>query len=153
VTPAGQITYRAGEESRYPIPSNQEPTAAQAAQAAWELLCRAAEPFENTPDYVLTGVEELEGGWAVTFGARLDGIPVSVGEKGYSARMVTEGRKISEFTLTLRTYAPTDSTTLIPSGRLAAAALRSIPGTDGKLALRYSDNLSATLTAGWMAGE
>lgn len=153
VTTAGQVTYRAGEESRYPISSNQEPTAAQAAQAAWELLCRIAEPFENSPDYVLTGIEETEGGWAVTFGARLDGIPVSIGEKGYSARVVTEGRKISEFTFTLRAYTPADNVTLIPSGRLAAAALRSITGTDGKLTLRYSDNLSATLTAGWMTGE
>lgn len=155
LTSAGLVTYRAGEESRYPILSAQEtePTAAQAAQTAWELLCHIAEAFENSPDYVLTGMEELEGGWAITFGDRLDGIPVSLGEKGYSVRVVTEGRKISEFSLTLRTYTSTDSVTLIPSGRLAAAALRSIPGTDGKLALRYSDTLSATLTAGWMTGE
>lgn len=152
VTPAGAITYRAGEETRYPIASAEAPLVSQAAQAAWELLSRIAEPFEDLPDYVLTGAEATETGWAITFEARLDGIPVSTGETGWCARVVTEGSKISEFTLTLRTYTPTGDTTLLPSPRLAAA-LQSIPGTDGKLRLSYSDNLSATLTAGWMAGE
>lgn len=154
VSPSGKLTYRAGEEARYPISSSSgSPTASQAAQAAWDLLSQAVEPFEDLPDYVLTGAEETESGWAITFEARLNGIPVSTGETGWCARMVTEGNKISEFTLILRTYDPPGSTTLIPSPRLAAAALRSMTGTDGKLRLSYSDNLSATLTAGWMTGE
>lgn len=153
VTPAGQVTYRSGEESRYPVLSSDFPTAAQAAQAAWELLCRIAEAFENTPAYVLTGVETTESGWAITFGSRLEGVPVSTGEKGFSARVVTEGRKISEFTFTLRAYTPAGDVSLLPSGRLAAAALRSIPGSDGRLDLRYSDTLSSTLAAVWITGE
>ena len=77
VTAAGAVVYRSsGEESRYTVPTAEDrPTAAQAAQTAWELLNRVVEPFDGTPDYVLTGAEETETGWSITFEARLDGIP------------------------------------------------------------------------------
>ena len=151
VTAAGRVTYRAGEEPRFPVNG---PSAAQAAQAAWELLCRVAEPFENTPAYLLTGVEPTEGmGWTVTFEARLDGIPMTTGASGWCARFTVEEGRITEFTLTLRTYTPTGEITPVPDHRLAAAALRSIPESDGSLVLCYTDNLSPGLTVGWMTQE
>lgn len=155
VTAAGGITYRAGDETRYPILASGRsvPTAAQAAQTVWELLCRIAERFDGTPTYVLSDAERLENGWALTFEARLNGIPLTTGNTGWCLRAVTEGRKLSELSMTLRTYAPTEDTTLIPSPRLAAAALRSLSHSDGTLTLAYHDSLSATLTAGWMTGE
>ena len=150
VTSGGTITYRAGEELRFPVSGT---SAGQGAQAAWELLCRVAEPFENTPAYILTGVETAENGWTVTFESRLEGIPVTTGASGWCARFTVDDRKITEFTLILRTYAPTGEVTPLPDHRLAAAALRSISGSDGTLVLCYPDNLSSTLTAGWMTGE
>lgn len=155
VTAAGELTYRAGEETRYPVPASGRsvPTAAQAAQTVWELLCRVAERFDGTPTYVLTGAERTENGWAITLEARLNGIPLTTGTTGWCVRAVTEGRKLSELSMTLRTYTPTEDTTLIPSARLAAAALRSLPNSNGALMLAYHDSSSATLTAGWITGE
>lgn len=155
VTAGGGITYRAGDESRYPIQSvtRAVSTAAQAAQGAWELLCRMTDLFDHTPAYVLTGTEKTETGWEVTFEARLDGIPVAMGGAVPCVRVETVGNKISEFSLTLRIYEPTGETTLVPTPRLAAATLRSVPNNDGQLVLTYSDSLSATLTAGWLTGE
>lgn len=155
VTAAGDITYRAGDETRYPILASGRsvPTAAQAAQTAWELLCRISEQFEGTPTYVLSDAEKLENGWAITFEARLNGIPLTTGSVGWCVRAVTEGRKLSELSMTLRTYTSTEETTLIPSSRLAAAALRSLPHSDGTLTLAYHDSLSATLSASWVTGE
>ena len=50
VTAAGAVVYRSsGEESRYTVPTAEDrPTAAQAAQTAWELLNRVVEPFDGT---------------------------------------------------------------------------------------------------------
>lgn len=150
VSSGGTITYRAGEELRFPVSGT---SAGQGAQAAWELLCRVAEPFENTPAYILTGVEAADNGWTITFEARLEGIPVTTGASGWCARFTVDERKITDFTLTLRTYTSTGEVTPLPEPRLAAAALRSIPESDGTLVLCYPDNLSSTLTAGWMTGE
>ena len=154
VSSAGAVTFRAGEESRFPVSTaGERPTAAEAAHSAWDLLDRTVQTWEGAGAFVLTGVTASADGWTVTFHSRLDGIPVLTGENGWSARFVIEGRKISDFTLFLRLYTATEETSVIPSDRLAAAAMASMPGSGGALTLFYRDNLGATVSAGWRAGE
>lgn len=153
INAAGRVVFHAGEEDRYPVSSVGETTAAQeAALAAWELLNRAVEPWKGESVYVLTGMERTEKGWTVMFQPRLDGIPVHVGERGWCAQFTVEGRRITDFTIDLRSYTSTGTASLVTSERLAAAALKS-QKSNGQLQLRYTDNGSATVTAGWVAEE
>lgn len=153
INTAGRVVFHAGEEERYPVSCVGETAAAQeAALAAWELLNRAVEPWKGESVYVLTGVEAAEKGWQVTFQPRLDGIPVHAGESGWCAQFTVEGRKITDFTLDLRSYISAGTTSLVTSERLAAAALKS-QESSGQLKLRYTDNGSAAVTAGWVAEE
>lgn len=153
VSSSGAVTFRSGEEGRFPVScQGDRPTAAEAVQSAWDLLDRAVQTWE-TGTFVLTGAAPTADGWAVTFHSRLGGIPVFTGENGWSARFVIEGGKISDFTLFIRVYTATEDTSVVPSDRLAAAAMASLPGHGGALTLCYSDNLGATVSAGWRAGE
>lgn len=151
---AGKVTFHAGEENRYGVAcAGEEPTAAEAALTAWELLNRVTAPWKGELEYVLADVEWDGDGWSVGFQARLDGIPVWTGESGEAARFTVRGRKVSDFTVTLRSCGGTDLTTVLPGERLAAAAMASLPDAGEKLRLRYNDNGQTELTAGWVAGD
>lgn len=154
VNAAGRVVFRAGEETRYPVSAvGDAPTVQEAALAAWEVLNRAAEPWKGETSYVLTGAEETGEGWTVTFQARLGGIPVYTGQEGWCARFVVEGGRITDFTIDLRSYAATGVASLVTTERLAAAVLKSKPGSGGQLELCYQDNRTGTMAAGWIAGE
>lgn len=153
LTPAGEVSFRAGEETRYPVRERGTISPLEAARSAGELLSQATSAWAGERDYVLTGVRETESGWEVTFHTRLDGVPVLTALDGWSARFLLENGRISEFYFTLRTYTVTEETTVLPHQRLAAAAMRSLPRGSGRLMLCYSDNRSQILTAGWVAGE
>ncbi len=155
VSGGGRVSFNAGEEARYPVASAESrPTALEAALAAWDLLNRTEAPWKGeTAAFVLTGVEQQGGGWLVTFQERLGGVPLSMGEGGWCAQFTVDNRRISEFTLYLRSYTAAGTTSLVTGERLAAAALRSLPGSGGRLTLCYSDTGSGTLAAGWVAQE
>ena len=152
ISPTGTVTFYAGEEERYHVPGSEETVPVlEAALAAGDLLYRVAGPWRGEGEYVLTGAEAVEGGWQLTFHTRLAGVPVITGEEGWCAQITVEERKISDFTLTLRAYTPTGETSVVPSERLAAAALKSLPQAGGRLMLSYSDNGGGTLSALWLA--
>ena len=152
----GTVTFHAGEELRYPVAYQGEgATGEEAAMAAWTLLERAAAPWKGETLYVLTGVEEVAAGWKITFHGRLNGIPLRVGAEGWCASFTVRGGAVSDFTLSLRSYEPTEETLLIPGQRLAAAAMNAPFHQDSgkKLTLCYSEGAGAFLTAGWTAEE
>lgn len=153
LTSAGEVTFRAGEETRYPVRERGTLTPLEAARTAGELLSQATSPWSGDRSYVLTGVKATDAGWEVTFHTQLNGVPVLTAGDGWSARFLLENGRISEFHFTLRTYTPTEETTVLPHQRLAAAAMRSLPRGSGRLMLCYSDNRSQTLTAGWVTVE
>lgn len=149
--------HSAEEEARYPVsPQGEGLSAEEATTAAWELLNQATAPWKGeSTTFVLTGVEETEEGWTVTFHSRLDGIPVLTGAEGWSASFVLTKGRVSDFTLALRSYAATGETLLLPGQRLAAAALGSETYQDSgrRLTLCYSDLGGNTLAAGWVAED
>lgn len=158
VSSDGTVIFHAGDEPRYPVPTQLDrPTAEEAATAAWTLLGRAAAPWKgDTTVFVLTGAEETGSGWTVTFHSRLEGVPLRTGTEGWTARFTVAGDRVTDFTLTLRSYAPAgEETTLLPSQRLAAAAMGSESHRQSgrRLTLCYSDTGGGSLTAGWIAEE
>lgn len=154
VSSAGSVTFHAGDETRYPVSSaGSHPRLEEAALAAWDLLNQAAAPWKGETAFVLTGAEEISGGWRFTFHARLGGIPVRTGREGWCASFTVTGQAVSDFTLTLRAYTPSGETSLVPGERLAAAARRALPGSGKRLVLSYSDTGAAAVSAGWVAEE
>ena len=114
---------------------------------------RAEAPWKGEEVFILAGAEKTELGWRVSFQSRLHGIPVYTGKEGWCAQFTIEGRKITDFTLDLRSYTSTGETCLVTSERLAAAALRSQAAGGQKLKLCYTDNGTPTVAAVWMAEE
>lgn len=155
VSRAGEILFRAGEETRYPAGGRARgvPGEREAVLSAWEVLTRCAESWKEAGEFVLTATAAVDNGWEITFQTRLAGVPVLMGEKGWCARFLVAEGKVTEFTVYPRTYVETEEVSLIATPRLAAAALRSLPGNRGKLLLCYTDNRSAALTAGWLCEE
>ena len=155
VSRGGGVSFQAGTSaSRYPVASEGEsPTAAEAAQAAWNLLNQAVAPFVGESSYCLLGAEAAADGWTVTFGSRLAGAPVLMNGDDQVASFTVKGGHITGFTLSLRTYVNSGSTSSLLRERLAVAAL----GTDGngqsRLSLCYSDNGGESVSAGWFAEE
>lgn len=150
----GRVVFHAGEEIRYPVAgTGEEATVQEAALAAWEVLNKAAEPWKGESVYVLTGVEAAGESWTVEFQARLGGVPVYTGQEGWCAQFTVKDRRITDFTIDLRSYTGTGTTCLVTSERLAAAALKSHPGAGGQLKLCYTDNRTGVVTAGWVAED
>lgn len=147
----GLVSFHAGEELRYPVAS---PSLEDATLAAWDLLNRAAAPWKGETDFVLTGAES-SGGWIITFHGRLGGVPLLTGEEGWYARFTVANGRVETFALNLRLYTPGESYTLLPSERLASAAMnaQSLRGSGRRLTLCYSDVGAGTLSAGWIAQE
>jgi len=157
VSADGTVIFHAGEELRYPVSAQNggRLTAEEAATAAWVLLNRAAAPWKGEATaFVLTGAEEVRSGWTVTFHSRVEGIPLRMGTEGWTASVTVTDERITDFTLHLRGYTPTGESALLPSQRLAAAALGSETYRDSgkRLLLSYTD-AGAALTAGWVAEE
>lgn len=150
VSRSGDVTYYAREESRYPLAKGSN-RAETAAEAAWQLLERVTAQRRGDAELILSGCTATEDGWEVTFSYRLDGIPVLVGTDGWGASFTIRDGQITDFTLRLRTYTLEEMETALPSPRLAAAALDSLPGAGGRLELCYSDNGAESLLAGWVA--
>lgn len=101
--------------------------------------------------YLMSARERPEG-WEIRFGYSLNGIPVLT-EQDCAARFLVEGERIAQFSLYLRSYAVSGSTSLVLPPRQGAAALiaRGLKGEE--LLLTYTDSGGETLTAGWSARD
>ncbi|MEA4953977.1 MAG: hypothetical protein VB096_00460 [Pseudoflavonifractor sp.] len=148
----GTIIFHAGEEGRYPVPAAGEtPTCSEAVLTAWELLNRVSSEWEGEGTFVLARAETEKNGWVITFSYRLNGIPVLTGEDGWAAQFTVEEGEIRDFTIKLRTYTATGSAASVPRERLAAAAMKALKNTDGRLILCYSDTGAESIRAEWVA--
>lgn len=149
VSRTGDVVYHAREESRYALPTDQ-PTAAQAAEVAWQLLDRVTAPWRGEGSLVLTGCEKAGESWTVTFQYRFAGTPLLVGEEGWGGQFSVQNGQLTDFTLRLRACAATGETSVLPPERLSAAALNSLDGAGDRLTLCYTDAGGEVLTAGWV---
>ena len=85
----------------------------------------------------------------------VEGLSLLTGEEGWYARFTVANGRVETFALNLRLYTPGESYTLLPSERLASAAMnaQSLRGSGRRLTLCYSDVGAGTLSAGWIAQE
>ena len=100
----------------------------------------------------LMSARGAEGEWEIDFGYSLDGIPVLT-EGGRAARFVVEDGEVVQFSLYLRSYVNSGTTSLVLPPRQGAAALSAQNLTGEELLLTYIDGGGDTLTAGWSAKD
>lgn len=98
----------------------------------------------------LAAVQETEGGWEVSFGYSLNGIPVQL-DGGPAATFLVEKEQIVQFTMRVRSYVSSGAVSSVLPPKQAAAALYAMELEGEELVLCYGDNGTDALTAGWAA--
>lgn len=144
--------HSAVEDARYPV-TRVEGTGElfAAVEGARALVAKITQPWRGDVGLYLKQVEQLDtNSWQVRFGYVLDDTPVQVGQRGYAASVLVEQGYITEFELQLRSYTPTEQTSLVLPERQATAALAQMDGQGGRLQLCYLDR-GETVYAGWIA--
>lgn len=97
--------------------------------------------------------EQADGRVALSYCYLLDGVCVSLGERGWAAQFVFRGEDLISFEIAFRAYEATETPCAIPPERQAAAAAEA-QGYGGKeLQLCHRDDGSGQTTALWTARE
>lgn len=95
-----------------------------------------------------------EGEMELCFAYTLDGIPVYLGEDGWSARFVFRGNHLISYTIYFRQYSVGEERSAVLPERQAAAAAKAMGQTGKELQLYYRDDGSeGSVQAGWIPRE
>ncbi|MCI9156698.1 MAG: hypothetical protein HFF44_07125 [Lawsonibacter sp.] len=100
----------------------------------------------------LTGVLDRPEGWEIEFGYSLNQIPVLL-DGGCAARFLVENGEIVQFSLYLRSYTNSGTTTPVLPPRQGAAALLARGLAGEELLLTYAEAGENTVSAVWAARE
>ena len=148
----GLLRYeREGEEQRYPLTGSEEmPEVYRAVETARKLVCGSVQRWSGTAVYLRDARQEGDG-WHVEFGYVVNAIPVEMGDRGWCAHVLVDGRGVAQYELWLRGYQPAGKTTLLLPQQQAAAALEQMGQAGSSLLLSYLDGGDGVVRAGWMA--
>lgn len=146
----GTITFHSGEgELRYPVV---EASTTAYIEVARQLVADAMAPYCGSAEVIFSGLTANEdGSYEVRFSYLLDGTEVQLYNSGEAAWFLIQNGQITEFTLHLRSYDPTETYTMILGERQATAALNALNPQERFLQLCYEDMGGDTVTAGWVA--
>lgn len=148
VSPAGVVSYysASAEDPRFPAGD----TSAAMVDAAWAVLEGAVVPWTGAARLFLTGIAGEDGGTALYFAYQLDGAPVQVGGDGHAARFFFQDGRIAAFTLQLRHYEASGTTSIVLPEVQAAAAMSALDVEGGELLLCYRDTYLDQVEALWV---
>lgn len=147
---AGTVSFHAigGDQVRFPVPDGDLSGAVRAVQ---DLAESTAGAWCGSARLCLSQAEQTGDSLVVVFQYCLNGCPVDLPEDADAARFVVRGGAVTDFTLTLRTYAGTGRTSLVLPPALAAAVLDAKSARGSELALLYEDAGGDQVSAGWVA--
>lgn len=100
----------------------------------------------------LSAVRETQDGWEIEFDYSLNGIPVCM-DQGSAAHFVVSDGKIAQFTMRLRSYAASGTTSAVMPPKQALAAFSALDLEGQELMLTYTDSGGDTVSAGWAARQ
>lgn len=124
----------------------------QMVEACQSLAQNAVAARAGAARLYLSGVEETDEGWLVTFSYSLNGIPVQL-EMGPAAQFLVSNGRILQFTMNFRIYTDSGQTTLLLPQQQAAAAMEAMGYSGDELVLVYPDQGGDMLAATWAASE
>ena len=101
--------------------------------------------------YLMSVEENGEESWQIEFGYLLDGVPVRLGDEGYAARFQVSGGRVVSFTLCLRSYTDSGTTSVVLPQRQAMAAMEAKGHEGEELLLLYLDTGIQQVSASWAA--
>lgn len=144
------VTFTAAEEgSRYPVAGSGVYGAVERCrQLAVDTL---GELCGQARVYLMSVKETGEESWQIEFGYLLDGVPVRLGEEGYAARFQVSGGRVVSFTLCLRSYTDSGTTSVVLPQRQAMAAMEAKGHQGEELLLVYLDTGIQQVSASWAA--
>ena len=149
----GTVIYHGSEsgEARYRARSSWEGDLRAQAE---ELLDRLVGQGAGEARFFCQGAEEeTDGRVVLTYCYQLNGVGVSLYEKGGAARFAFRGEDLLSFELTFRHYEVTEASCAVPPERQAAAAAEA-QGHGGKeLQLYHRDDGTGQTRALWTARE
>ena len=155
IAPNGLVQFSAGQEdssARLPISAEgDEANETEAVEGAWRLLERTMAPTMGDARLYLISCLPVDGGWEVRFGYLLSGAQVELAEEGHAARVIIQGRRISQFDLSYRAYSATEDTSALLGSVRAVAALMAMDGEGRELLAAYLDAGETRLQASWIA--
>lgn len=103
--------------------------------------------------YLMSVEETGTESWQIEFGYLLNGVPVRLGDEGYAARFQVSGGRISSFTLRLRNYTDSGTTSVVLPQRQAMAAMAAKGHQGEELLLVYLDGGTQQVSASWAAAS
>lgn len=98
----------------------------------------------------LSSVNHTQEGLEIIFEYSLNGIPVCL-EQGYAARFLVSKGQIVQFTMCIRNYTGSTSTSVVMPPKQATAAFSAMGLEGQELQLTYSDSGGDLVTAEWSA--
>lgn len=100
----------------------------------------------------LSAVRETGDGFEIEFEYSLNGVPVRL-EQGCAARFVVSDGHVAQFTMCLRSYAASGTTSVVMPPKQALAAFSALDLDGKELLLAYNDGGGDTVSAGWVARD
>ena len=153
----GVVSYHmadGGESPRYPVASAGEaPTRGEMLEAVSALVSRTVAAQAGAARvYLMDLTRQGDGSWEARFGYSLDGSAVLLPGGACAAHFVIRGDRITDYTLTFRSYEPTGETGSVLRAEQAAAALGALHQKGKSLELCYDDSAGGdTVEARWAA--
>lgn len=149
----GTLTYTAADDgsSRYPVAGS---GVYWAVERCRQLMADALGDWCGQARVYLRSVEEIgTESWQIEFGYLLNGVPVRLGEEGYAARFQVADGRVSSYTLCLRSYTDSGTTSVVLPQRQAMAAMEAKGHQGEELQLVYLDTGAQQVSASWAAAS
>lgn len=148
----GQVNYAAAQPGKYPVATARSGvTVAEAIEAARQITERTIGTRCGEAELYLISARQIEDGYQIRFGYRLDGSTVWLYDEGWAAEFYVREDCITDFTLNFRTYLSTGEEALLLSMDWTASMLPSLMDKPCELSLQYRDQGEGKVEPVWVA--
>jgi len=149
LTSSGTVTFRSGGDNRYPAPPGASQT--DLIELTGRLVQNAVIPHCGSARVYLSDITSTQDAVTLTYAYTLSGAEVQLGQEGWCAQFIVRDGQITDYTLRLRRYTPTEQRALLLPEYQAMAAMDAMDMTDRELILRYYDGGIGTVAPAWIA--
>lgn len=148
----GKVSYTAAQPGKYPVATARgRATVAEAIEAARQLAESTIGKRSGEAELYLISVGQLEDGYQIRFGYRLDGSTVWLYNEGWAAEFYVREDYISEFTLNFRTYLSTGENATLLSMDWTVSMISDLTDKPCELILQYRDQGESQVEPVWAA--